>query len=193
MKNYLLLTFVSLMLASCSQQQFAFRKKITVNHTDKVTVKTQPHNTNDNSIDHTSNVEASEQITYNEPHSFIAQQEELAPTNVSVLPDDTIRKKYKFDDEIKTTDRNSSPNSLNDNTSAPNAASEKSLSTYAILGFAFGLSSLFLYFTAIPGLIFSILALKTKNKGSFAFAILGLLLSLVWPIVITIIIITWGN
>ena len=193
MKNYLLLTFVSLMLASCSQQQFAFRKKIAVNHTDKVTVKTQPHNTNDNSIDHTSNVEASEQITYNEPHSFIAQQEELAPTNISVLPDDSIRKKYKFDDEIKTTDRNSSPNSLNDNTSAPNAASEKSLSTYAILGFAFGLSSLFLYFTAIPGLIFSILALKTKNKGSFAFAILGLLLSLVWPIVITIIIITWGN
>ena len=181
------------MLASCSQQQFAFRKKIAVNHTDKVTVKTQPNNTNDNSIDHTSNVEANEQITYNEPHSYIAQQEELAPTNVSVIPDDTIRKKYKFDEEIKATDRNSLPNSLNENTSAPNAASEKSLFTYAILGFAFGLSSVFLILTAIPGLIFSILALKTKNKGSFALAILGLLLSLFWPIVITIIIITWGN
>jgi hypothetical protein len=189
MKNYLILILAALMLASCSQQQFAFRKKIAVNHSDKVTVKTQPHNTSD----HTSNVEANEQITYNEPHSFLYQQEKLAPTNVSVIPDDTIRKKYKFDEEIKATDRNSLPNSLNENTSAPNAASEKSLFTYAILGFAFGLSSVFLILTAIPGLIFSILALKTKNKGSFALAILGLLLSLFWPIVITIIIITWGN
>ena len=189
MKTYLILIFASLMLASCSQQQFAFRKKITVNHTDKVTVNAQ----STKNIENASALEANGKIAYNEPHSFIAQQEELAPTNVSVLPDDTIRKKYKFDDEIKTTDRNSSPNSLNDNTSARNAASEKSLSTYAILGFAFGLSSIFLFFTAIPGLIFSILALKTKNKGSFAFAILGLLLSLVWPIIITIIIIEYSR
>ena len=167
MKNYLLLTFAALMLASCSQQQFAFRKKITVNHTDKVTVKTQPHNTNDNSIDHTTNVEASEQITYNEPHSFIAQQEELAPTNVSVLPDDTIRKKYKFDEEKKPN------NSISQNNDyEPDSKADKD----ALIGFILGLAGLIIVpLAAIPGLIYSIRGLKSyKRKG---FAIAGLIIN----------------
>lgn len=168
MKNYILLTFVSLMLASCSQQQFAFRKKIAVNHTDKVTVKTQPHNTNDNSIDHTSNVEASEQITYNEPHSFIAQQEELAPKNVSVLPDDTIRKKYKFDEEKKPNNSNS-PNNYYE----PDSKADKD----ALIGFILGLAGIFIIqLAAIPGLIYSIRGLKSyKRKG---FAIAGLVINI---------------
>ena len=166
MKNYFILTFAVLMLASCSQQQFAFREKIAVNHTDKVTVKTQPHNTNDNSIDHTSNVEASEQITYNEPHSFIAQQEELAPTNVSVLPDDTIRKKYKFDEEKKPN------NSISQNNDyEPDSKADKD----ALIGFILGLAGLFIQLAAIPGLIYSIRGLKSyKRKG---FAIAGLVIN----------------
>ena len=167
MKNYLILTFAALMLASCSQQQFAFRKKITVNHTDKVIVKTQPHNTNDNSIDHTTNVEASEQITYNEPHSFIAQQEELAPTNVSVLPDDTIRKKYKFDEEKKPNNSNSQNNDYELDSKADKDA---------FIGFILGLAGLIIVpLAAIPGLIYSIRGLKSyKRKG---FAIAGLIIN----------------
>ena len=167
MKNYLILTFAALMLASCSQQQFAFRKKIAVNHTDKVIVKTQPHNTNDNSIDHTSNVEASEQITYNEPHSFIAQQEELAPTNVSVLPDDTIRKKYKFDEEKKPNNSTSQNNDYERDSKADKDA---------LIGFILGLAGLIIVpLAAIPGLIYSIRGLKSyKRKG---FAIAGLVIN----------------
>lgn len=167
MKNYLILTFATLMLASCSQQQFAFRKKIAVNHTDKATVKTQPHNTNDNSIDNTSNVEANEQITYNEPHSFIAQQEELAPTNVSVLPDDTIRKKYKFDEEKKPNNSTSQNNDYEQDTKADKDA---------LIGFILGLGGLIIVpLAAIPGLIYSIRGLKSyKRKG---FAIAGLVIN----------------
>ena len=166
MKNSFQLLTVIVLLSSCSQQQFAFRKKITVNHTDKVTVKTLPHNTNDNSIDQTSNVEASEQITYNEPHSFIAQQEELAPTNVSVLPDDTIRKKYKFDEEKKPN------NSISQNNDyEPDSKADKD----ALIGFILGLAGLFIQLAAIPGLIYSIRGLKSyKRKG---FAIAGLVIN----------------
>ena len=162
MKNSFQLLTVIVLLSSCSQQQFAFRKKITVNHTDKVIVKTQPHNTNDNSIDHTTNVEASEQITYNEPHSFIAQQEELAPTNISVLPDDTIRKKYKFDDEKK-------PNNLNsqNNDYEPDSKADKD----AFIGFILGLAGLIIVpLAAIPGLIYSIRGLKSNKRKGFAIA-----------------------
>ena len=168
MKNSFQLLTVIVLLSSCSQQQFAFRKKITVNHTDKVTVKTQPHNTNDNSIDHTSNVEASEQITYNEPHSFIAQQEELAPTNVSVLPDDTIRKKYKFDEEKKPNNSNSQNNDYE-----PDSKADKD----AFIGFILGLAGLIIVpLAAIPGLIYSIRGLKSyKRKG---FAIAGLVINI---------------
>ena len=168
MKNSFQLLTVIVLLSSCSQQQFAFRKKITVNHTDKVTVKTQPHNTNDNSIDHTSNVEASEQITYNEPHSFIAQQEELAPTNVSVLPDDTIRKKYKFDEEKKPNNSNSQNNDYE-----PDSKADKD----AFIGFILGLAGIFIIqLAAIPGLIYSIRGLKSyKRKG---FAIAGLVINI---------------
>ena len=168
MKNSFQLLTVIVLLSSCSQQQFAFRKKITVNHTDKVTVKTQPHNTNDNSIDHTSNVEASEQITYNEPHSFIAQQEELAPKNVSVLPDDTIRKKYKFDEEKKPNNSNSQNNDYE-----PDSKADKD----ALIGFILGLAGIFIIqLAAIPGLIYSIRGLKSyKRKG---FAIAGLVINI---------------
>ena len=163
MKNSFQLLTVIVLLSSCSQQQFAFRKKITVNHTDKVIVKTQPHNTNDNSIDHTTNVEASEQITYNEPHSFIAQQEELAPTYVlSVLPDDTIRKKYKFDEEKK-------PNNLNsqNNDYEPDSKADKD----AFIGFILGLAGLIIVpLAAIPGLIYSIRGLKSNKRKGFAIA-----------------------
>jgi hypothetical protein len=158
MKNIFLLLTVIVLLSSCTQKQFAFRKKIAVNHTDKVTVKTQPHNTNDNSIDHTSNVEANEQITYNEPHSFIAQQEELAPTNVSVIPDDTIRKKYKFDEEKKPNNSTSPNNDYEPDSKADNDA---------LIGFILGLAGIFLIqLAAIPGLIYSIRGLKSyKRKG----------------------------
>lgn len=162
MKTYLILIFASLTLASCSQQQFAFRKKIAVNHTDMVTVKTQPHNTNDNSIDYTSNVEASEQITYNEPQSFIAQQEELAPINVSVLPDDTIRKKYKFDEEKKPNNSNSQNSDYE-----PDSKADKD----ALIGFILGIAGFFIIpITAIPGLIYSIRGLKSYKRNGLATA-----------------------
>lgn len=173
MKTYLILIFASLMLASCSQQQFAFRKKITVNHTDKVTVKTQPHNTNDNSIDYTSNVEASEQIAYNEPLSFVAQQEELASIKTAVLPDDTIRKKYKFDEEKKPNDPNSESDPKSGNYNIDSQADKD-----ALIGFILGLAGIFfIQLAAIPGLIYSIRGLKSYKRKGLATA--GVVINLV--------------
>jgi hypothetical protein len=162
MKNYLILAFATLMLASCSQQQFAFRKKIAVNHTDKVIVKTQSLKT----IDNTSNVEASEQIAYNEPLSFVAQQEELASTNLSVLPDDTIRKKYRFDEEKKSNNPNSESDPKSGNYNVESRADKD-----ALIGFILGVAGFFIIpITAIPGLIYSIRGLKSYKRNGLATA-----------------------
>jgi hypothetical protein len=158
MKNYLILAFVTLMLVSCSQQQFAFRKKIAVNQTDKVTLKTQPHKT----IDNTSNIEASEQIAYNEPVSFVAQQEELVSTNVSVLPEDTIRKKYRFEEDRSPSNASSGSDPKNGDYDSDSKADKD-----ALIGFILGIVGAFIIpITAIPGLIYSIRGLKSyKRKG----------------------------
>jgi len=180
MKNYLILAFATLMLASCSQQQFAFRKKIAVNHTDKVTAKTQPHNTNDNSIDNTSNVEANEQITYNEPHSFIAQQEELASTKIALTPDDTIRKKYKFEEERSPSNSSSDPK--NGGVSYDEKADKD-----ALAGFIFALAGWLLFpLLVIPGLVYSIRGLKSYRRKGLAIA--GVIISSVVLLLLILII-----
>ena len=41
MKNYLTLFLITILLASCSQQRFTFRKKVAVNNAEKIVSKGQ--------------------------------------------------------------------------------------------------------------------------------------------------------
>jgi hypothetical protein len=167
MKNYLALICFTLLLSSCSQQQFTFRKKIAVQHPDKVVV--QKHlKKNTDSI---TNVEANHQITYTKPLSFVKQHEELASESITALPDDTIRKKYKFDEDKK-------PNHLNSESDPKKGVYDvdSKADKEALTGFILGLVGLFLFQpAAIAGLIYSIRGLKSyKRKG---LAIAGVIIS----------------
>lgn len=172
MKNYLLLIFVTLVFASCSQQHFAFRKKIAVNHADKLTAKS---NQTDIAIDSAAIADVSSESSYIEPSSFVEQQDKLASPIITALPDDTIRKKYKFDDDDKKQN--------NQNSDSPNADPKNSdyyldskADKAALTGFILSLAGL-LFFQpfAIAGLIYSIRGLKSfKRKG---LAIAGTIIS----------------
>ena len=91
MKNYQAFILILFLLSSCSQQQFAFRKKIAVTNANNVVMQYQPKS----DTIQLATATASSQITYTEPTSFIQQQNELITENPSVLPDDTIRKKIQ--------------------------------------------------------------------------------------------------
>ncbi len=165
MKNYLALVCIVLLFASCSQQQFAFRKKIAVTPEEKVLLKHQPKT--DTTQETTA--EASNQITYTQPLSFIQQQNELIAEHPSILPDDTIRKKYKFDEESK-------PNNFGSDPKNGNFSFDEKADRDALLGFIFSIVGWFILpFLAIPGLIYSIRGLKSfKRKG---LAIAGVIIS----------------
>lgn len=160
MKNYLALILVAFLLASCSQQQFAFRKKIAITPTDKVLVQHQPKT--DTTQETTA--EASNQITYTQPLSFIQQQNELVSEINTVLPDDTIRKKYKFDEESK-------PNNFGSDPKNGNFSYDERADRDALLGFIFSIVGWFILpFLAIPGLIYSIRGLKSYRRKGLAIA-----------------------
>ncbi len=167
MKNYLVLILITLVLASCSQQQFAFRKKIAVTPQEKVLVKNKsPKDTTYLIVE-----EANNQVNYANPTSFIQQQNDLDIGVLRLAPDDTIRKKYKFEDDKRQNnpDLGSDPKNGNFNY---NEKADKD----ALVGFIFSIASwLLLPFFAIPGLIYSIRGLKSfKRKG---LAIAGVIIS----------------
>lgn len=162
MKNYLALVCIVLLFASCSQQQFAFRKKIAVTPTDKVLVQHQPKT--DTTQETTA--EASNQITYTQPLSFIQQQNELIAEHPSILPDDTIRKKYKFEEDKRQNNSGLGSDPKNGNFSYDEKAERD-----ALLGFIFSIVGWFILpFLAIPGLIYSIRGLKSFRRKGLAIA-----------------------
>lgn len=162
MKNYSVFFLAILLLSSCSQQQFTFRKKIAVQHSDKVVVQ----NHLKKNTDSLTNVEANNQITYTQPLPFIKQHEELASESITVLPDDTIRKKYKFDEDKK-------PNKLKPESDPKNGVYdiESKADKEALIGFILSLVGLFLFQpAAIAGLIYSIRGLKSYQRKGLAIA-----------------------
>jgi hypothetical protein len=165
MKNYLVLILITHVLASCSQQQFAFRKKIAVTPQEKVLVKNKsPKDTTYLIVE-----EANNQVNYANPTSFIQQQNDLDIGVLRLAPDDTIRKKYKFEDDKS---KNNSPTEVDNN----NYYSEQDADDDALTGFTFALLGFFIFPPlAVKGLIYSIRGLKSRNKIGFAIA--GLILS----------------
>lgn len=162
MKNYLALILVAFLLASCSQQQFAFRKKIAVTPTHKVVVQHQPKNDTTHVIIEEANI----QITYNQPLSFVQQQNELVSEINTVLPDDTIRKKYKFEEDKRQNNSGLGSDPKNGNFSYDEKADRD-----ALLGFIFSIVGWFILpFLAIPGLIYSIRGLKSFRRKGLAIA-----------------------
>jgi hypothetical protein len=167
MKNYQAFILILFLLSSCSQQQFAFRKKIAVTNANNVVMQYQPKS----DTIQLATATASSQITYTEPTSFIQQQNELITENPSVLPDDTIRKKYKFDEDKRQNNPDLGSDLKNGNFNYNEKADKD-----ALVGFIFSIASwLLLPFFAIPGLIYSIRGLKSfKRKG---LAIAGVIIS----------------
>lgn len=166
MKNYFILILVTLVLTSCSQQQFAFRKKIAVNQADKLTAKS---NQIDIAIDSAASANVGSESSYIEPSSFVKQQDKLASPTITALPDDTIRKKYKFDDDKKQNNQNSDlPNSDPKNA---NYEVDSKADKDALTGFILSLVGLlFLQPAAIAGLIYSIRGLKSFRRKGLAIA-----------------------
>ncbi len=167
MKNYPALICLIVFLSSCSQQQFAFRKKIAVQHPDKVVVQ----NHLKKNTDSITNIEANNQITYAQPLPFVKQHEELASESITVLPDDTIRKKYKFDEDKK-------PNNLNSESDPKNGVydMDSKADKEALTGFILSLVGFFIFQpAAIAGLIYSIRGLKSFRRKGLAIA--GIIIS----------------
>lgn len=168
MKNYFVLILITLVFASCSQQQFAFRKKIAVNQVDKLTAKSNQIDI-DIAIDSAASANVGSETSYIEPSSFVKQQDKLASATITALPDDTIRKKYKFDDDKKQNNQNSDlPNSDPKNA---NYEVDSKADKDALTGFILSLVGLlFLQPAAIAGLIYSIRGLKSFRRKGLAIA-----------------------
>jgi hypothetical protein len=165
MKNYLTLFLITILLASCSQQRFTFRKKVAVNNAEKIVSKGQLQQ----QIDTTDAILVNTQTSYSLPLSFIAEHDKMAHEPTVIIPDDTIRKKYKFDDDQSKND--SLPDNVDNDYYAEQDADDEALKgfTYALIGF-FIFPPL-----AVKGLIHSIRGLKSRDR--MVFAILGLVLS----------------
>ncbi len=167
MKNYLALVLVAFLLASCSQQQFAFRKKIAVKQPDLSAVQNYALK----KVDSITSIEAGNKITYSEPLPFVKQHDALTAEEDIFSPDDTIRKKYKFDDDK----RPNNPNSGSDPKGGSYDLNDRA-DKDALIGFILSLVGLLiLQPVAIAGLIYSIRGLKSfKRKG---LAIAGIIIS----------------
>ena len=172
-KQAILILASVLLIASCSQKQFTFRKKITVDKTENLATK--PIEKQHTLLIEVNTAVASNDILiddYKQPLPFVLQSNALS--NITLLPDDTIRKKYKFDDA------NSPSDSLKNN--QPNTIQKDPRDTDAMIGFGLALGSLLIVLAAIPGIYFSIRGLKSKkNKG---FAIAGLILSVIMTLML---------
>jgi hypothetical protein len=165
MKKYLTLLFVNFLLLSCSQQRFTFRKKFAVKNADKAVYKEQYNKYSDTAPSN----QVNNQTTYVAPLTFVEEFDKIADEPIVVIPEDTIRKKYKFDDDKSKNDSLSDVDHINN-------YSEQDADDDALKGFTFALLGFFIFSPlAVKGLIYSIRGLKSRNKIGFAIA--GLILS----------------
>lgn len=169
MKHVFLILSVILLLASCSQKQFTFRKKINVSKAEVVALKPIQNDvvtaSNPGALNNDKLIE-----TYHQPLPFIEQGNALSTPSIYVLPEDTIRKKYKFGVEKPSNDSDKNNQSNNSYTPQKDKRDKN-----AMIGFWLGIGAFFFSPLAIPGLVFSIMGLKSKNRKGFAIA--GLIIS----------------
>jgi hypothetical protein len=154
-------------MVSCSQQRFTFRKKVAVKNAEKIVSIGQFQTHNDTSVA----IQANTQTSYSLPLSFIDEHDKMAFEPTVVILDDTIRKKYKFEENKRQNNSGLGSDPENGN-SGYDVRADKD----ALVGFIFSLVSWFLFpFFAIPGLIYSIRGLKSFRRKGLAVA--GIIIS----------------
>jgi hypothetical protein len=181
--NYFLSFCLLLILASCSQQKFAFRHTVHVkNNQPTLEVTRQKQNV---AVMSAHNISLPN-ITRSQPQKMeLSAVKEITRAitinKPTTLHTDTLKKKYKFDTEVATpTDERNGNNSafIGDNSQYDKAA---------ITGFVLGILGWLYLLTSIPGLIYSIKGLKSKRY--YGLALTGLILSSIFALFLVLILI----
>lgn len=186
MKLRSILSFcILLLLASCSQQKFAFRHTVDVkNNQTKADVVEQNQTV---ALLNAPNMSFPATMPSIPVKMELSHDREITRSFTSNKPTtlltDTLKKKYKFDTEVSTPteDKNGSNDTFQGESSQYDSA--------AVTGFVLGLLGWFLFITAIPGFIFSIKGLKSRKNRGLAMA--GLILSSFFTLILLIYIIAF--
>lgn len=170
--RYSLLYIVTALLAlsACTQRQYAFRKKITVDKEIEQASAHGIHKEQPASAAWVASIQPTIPVKQPERPGVLPLQQLAKPKTPPAVqqafvsaPDDTIRKKYKFDDGRKNQKGKESQQAN------PNH------NTQAILGFVFGVLSVVIFpLFAIPGLILSAKGFDSEYR---VLAIIGYVLS----------------
>jgi hypothetical protein len=176
---------ILLLLASCSQQKFAFRHTVDVkNNQTKADVVEQNHTV---ALLNAPNMSFPATVPSIPVKMELSHDGEMIRSFTSNKPitllTDTLKKKYNFDIEVSTPteDKNGSNDTF--------VGERNQYDRAAVTGFVLGILGWFLFITAIPGFIFSIKGLKSrKNRG---LALAGLILSSFFTLILLIYIIAF--
>ena len=173
-----------LLLASCSQQKFAFRHIVHVKNN-------QPKTTDVVEQKHTSRILNARNIGLPVAVTSLPQKMELSHVREithsitinkpTTLLTDTLKKKYKFDTEVTT------PTEEKNGTKTTFLGESSQYDSAAVAGFVLGLLGWFYFLTAIPGFVLSIKGLKSRRNHGLAVA--GLVLSSIFLAMLAIVII----
>ena len=182
--NYFLSFCLLLLLASCSQQKFAFRHTVHVkNNQQKTTdVVEQKHTT---TLLNARSMSLPTAVTSLPQKMELSHVREIASSYAvnkpTTLLTDTLKKKYKFDTEVtKPTEGKNGANSSS-------LGESSQYDSAAVAGFVFGIVGWFYLITAIPGFIYSLKGLKSKKNHGLAVA--GLVLSSIFLAILALFII----
>ena len=172
-----------LLLASCSQQKFAFRHIVHVkNNQPTIEVVRQKQS-----------VTVTNTPTLNLPNIKPSLPQKMEVSHVgditrgitinkpTTLLTDTLKKKYKFDTEVTT------PTEEKNGTKTAFLGESSQYDSAAVAGFVLGLLGWFYFLTAIPGFVLSIKGLKSRRNHGLAVA--GLVLSSIFLAMLAIVII----
>ncbi len=176
--RHLLLTSFIFIIASCSDKQFAFRQKVRVQqqHAQKVNQRKIDAMTMMPSDIAQPLISNSSVISEKRKDETLLAVPPLVNKPIHMESDSTKKKKYKFDDDPASDDGSIN----NKENSSDSDYYDYDADNMAIAGFVFSLASVFLFFTFIPGFIYSIRGLKSKRyKG---LAIVGLVISSIFLI-----------
>lgn len=172
-KSILLTLFITF-ISSCSEQQFAFRQKVRVkNRLESKHEHVKP----EVSLLVAPIIHQPEVNNAANPSEAHVSTPQLVSNPTHIEGDSTKRKKYNFDDAPSHSDRkpsNDKSSDENDNSNNHNA------DNMAIAGFILSLTSLLLFFTFIPGFIFSLKGLKSRRYKGLAIA--GLVISSIYMV-----------
>ncbi len=164
MKNIILVFSCILLLASCSQKQFTFRKKINVDNAKVVVLK--PVQNDVASASNSAKLSNDELVeTYQQPLNFVQQTNILSTPIMYVLPDDSIKKKNSFGEDKSTSD-----SLKNDHSTNSNKAEKNTSGNFELIDLGFGLGAIMQWPIVIRDLILSKLGLKSKKRNESAYA-----------------------